>query len=321
MKYKEMIPSPPAELRDDRGLRGRSEGEKDDLVPLADHVVSLETTDGSTFGRFFQFVSDTISAGARAWRDRDAPAPPAPAGGRCCHLESRARRGCLTRSSLTMPSGTVSVPYRRSRGGECGRDESRGWAPADRRRAAPDRPGWGRDRPRWSAGDGDHGGAEESSPPLASKHRPRGPILPQPRSCFSENCRRRRRRTSARSRRAPGRGETIRPRRVGITARPFAAGPATGFGVPSRTGSPKPPPPQAMRTFRARDRFPMPNAMVGKPYDSTIPLSLRKASGLPAGPARRISPWSRQVDGLECLGLKAEVVGNGSGSSASRERP
>jgi uncharacterized protein YegL len=78
-KYKEMIPE----------VRGRNfamivacaagpKARKEDLVPLADHVLSLETTDGSTFAAFFQFVSDTIVAGGTSMGVTETPPLPPP---------------------------------------------------------------------------------------------------------------------------------------------------------------------------------------------------------------------------------------------------
>ena len=59
-------------------MRAGRGAKKDDLVPLADHVVSLETADGSTFAAFFQFVSDTIVAGGTSMGVTETPPLPPP---------------------------------------------------------------------------------------------------------------------------------------------------------------------------------------------------------------------------------------------------
>ena len=64
LKFKEMIP----EVRR-RGFAtivacaAGPKAKKEDLIPLADHVLSLDSTDSSTFAAFFQYVSDAVSTG------------------------------------------------------------------------------------------------------------------------------------------------------------------------------------------------------------------------------------------------------------------
>ena len=78
-KYREVIPE--VRRRNFAMIVGCAAGpkaKKDDLVPLADHVVSLETADGSTFAAFFQFVSDTIVAGGTSMGVTETPPLPPP---------------------------------------------------------------------------------------------------------------------------------------------------------------------------------------------------------------------------------------------------
>jgi uncharacterized protein YegL len=75
-KYKEMIPE--VRRRNFATIVACAAGpkaKKDDLVPLADHVVSLDTTDSSTFAAFFQWVSDTVNAGGTSMGATAAPPP------------------------------------------------------------------------------------------------------------------------------------------------------------------------------------------------------------------------------------------------------
>jgi len=110
-----------------------------------------------------------------------------------------------------------------------------------------------------------------------------------------------------------GSGPDMRP---SPTPGPSDAGRARpGFGEPSRAGSPSPrpaagPPSAAPGGSRLEIHFPIPNAMVGKRYDAVVPLTIRKASGLPAGVlVDQVTIISRQIDGLEQVGLKAEPAG------------
>ena len=79
LKYKEMIP----EVRR-RGFAmiiacaAGPKARKDDLLSLADHVVSLERTDSSTFIPFFEFVSATISVGGTSMGVTETPPLPPP---------------------------------------------------------------------------------------------------------------------------------------------------------------------------------------------------------------------------------------------------
>jgi Protein phosphatase 2C len=70
------------------------------------------------------------------------------------------------------------------------------------------------------------------------------------------------------------------------------------------------PAPVAATAPRLEIDFPMPNAMVGKKYDATVALKIRRASGLPREVrAEDLTVISRQIDGLERVGLKAEPAG------------
>ena len=52
---------------------------KEDLVPLADHVVTLDTMDGNGFANFFRWVSASVAAGsASAGPSGDLHLPPPP---------------------------------------------------------------------------------------------------------------------------------------------------------------------------------------------------------------------------------------------------
>lgn len=79
-KYKEMIPE--VRRRNFATIVACAAGSKaktEDLQPLADHVVSLDTMDSSTFAGFFRWVSDTVSAGSTSMGVNSAPPlPPAP---------------------------------------------------------------------------------------------------------------------------------------------------------------------------------------------------------------------------------------------------
>ncbi len=78
--YKEMIPKV-------RGLGFASiiacaagpKARKEDLVPLADHVVTLDTMDGNGFSNFFRWVSSSVAAGSASTGpsvDFQLPPPP-----------------------------------------------------------------------------------------------------------------------------------------------------------------------------------------------------------------------------------------------------
>lgn len=79
-KYKEMVPE--VRRRNFATIVACAAGSKaktEDLQSLADHVVSLDTMDSSTFSRFFKWVSDTVSAGSTSMGATAAPPlPPAP---------------------------------------------------------------------------------------------------------------------------------------------------------------------------------------------------------------------------------------------------
>jgi uncharacterized protein YegL len=52
---------------------------QDDLRPLCDHVVALDTMDSATFSSFFKWISSAISGGSRSMGATEAaPLPPAP---------------------------------------------------------------------------------------------------------------------------------------------------------------------------------------------------------------------------------------------------
>lgn len=52
---------------------------KEDLEPLCDHVVALDTMDSASFSSFFKWISSAISGGNRSMGATDAvPLPPAP---------------------------------------------------------------------------------------------------------------------------------------------------------------------------------------------------------------------------------------------------
>lgn len=64
MLYKEMIPK--VRSRGFASIVACAAGpkaKKDDLSPLADHVVTLETMDGNSFLSFFRWVSSSVAAG------------------------------------------------------------------------------------------------------------------------------------------------------------------------------------------------------------------------------------------------------------------
>ena len=48
------------------GCAAGPKAKRDALDPLCDHVVSLDTTDAGTFGRFFQWVSATVASSNRS---------------------------------------------------------------------------------------------------------------------------------------------------------------------------------------------------------------------------------------------------------------
>lgn len=79
MKYKEMIPE--VRKRSFASIVACAAGpkaKKEELLPLADHVVSMDTADRSTFAAFFQWVSDTVSAGGTSMGAVAAPPIPPP---------------------------------------------------------------------------------------------------------------------------------------------------------------------------------------------------------------------------------------------------
>ncbi len=79
MKYKEMIPE--VRRRNFATIVACAAGpkaKKDELLPLADHVVSMDTADSSTFAAFFQWVSDTVSSGGTSMGATATPPLPPP---------------------------------------------------------------------------------------------------------------------------------------------------------------------------------------------------------------------------------------------------
>lgn len=63
--YKEMIPKVKAlGFASIIACAAGPKARKDDLAPLADHVVTLDTMDGSGFANFFRWVSDSVAAGS-----------------------------------------------------------------------------------------------------------------------------------------------------------------------------------------------------------------------------------------------------------------
>ncbi|MCZ2340948.1 MAG: VWA domain-containing protein [Bacteroidales bacterium] len=78
-KYKEMIPE--VRKRNFATIIGCAAGNKaktEDLKPLADRVVSLDTMDSATFSGFFKWVSDTVSVGSTSMGATATPALPPP---------------------------------------------------------------------------------------------------------------------------------------------------------------------------------------------------------------------------------------------------
>lgn len=56
-----------------------AKAKEEPLRKVADHVVTLDTMDSSTFGSFFKFVSDTVTAGAVSMgATAEVPLPPPP---------------------------------------------------------------------------------------------------------------------------------------------------------------------------------------------------------------------------------------------------
>ena len=56
-----------------------SKAKEEPLRKVADHVVTLDTMDSATFGKFFKFVSDTVTAGAMSvGAATEIPLPPPP---------------------------------------------------------------------------------------------------------------------------------------------------------------------------------------------------------------------------------------------------
>lgn len=56
-----------------------AKAKEEPLRKVADHVVTLDTMDSSTFGSFFKFVSDTVTAGAVSMgATAEVPIPPPP---------------------------------------------------------------------------------------------------------------------------------------------------------------------------------------------------------------------------------------------------
>lgn len=56
-----------------------SKAREEPLRKVADHIVTLDTMDSATFGQFFKFVSDTVTAGAKsvgATSSLELPPPP-----------------------------------------------------------------------------------------------------------------------------------------------------------------------------------------------------------------------------------------------------
>ncbi|WP_422924722.1 vWA domain-containing protein [Singulisphaera sp. PoT] len=79
LKYKEMIP----EVRQRNfavivACAAGPKARKEDLIPLADHVLSLDATDSSTFAAFFQYVSDAVSVGGTSMGVVATPPLPPP---------------------------------------------------------------------------------------------------------------------------------------------------------------------------------------------------------------------------------------------------
>lgn len=79
LKYKEMIPE--VKRRNFAKIVACAAGpkaKKDDLRPLADEVVSLDTTDSSALLAFFQWVSDAVSVGGTSMGATASPPIPPP---------------------------------------------------------------------------------------------------------------------------------------------------------------------------------------------------------------------------------------------------
>ena len=90
--------------------------------------------------------------------------------------------------------------------------------------------------------------------------------------------------------------------------RPVPAVPPGEAAHPSNAGAVTTTP--GLSGSRLEVYFPIPNAMAGKPFDAVVTLTIRKATGLPAGvQPGHVSIISRQIDGLERVGLRAEPVG------------
>lgn len=79
MLFKEMIPKTRAlNFAMIVACAAGAKAKKDELTPLADHVVSLDTMDSSTFAGFFKWVSDTIGAGSTSMGVTATPPLPPP---------------------------------------------------------------------------------------------------------------------------------------------------------------------------------------------------------------------------------------------------
>jgi len=78
--YKEMIPKVRAlGFASIVACAAGPKARKEDLVPLADHVVTLDTMDGNGFANFFRWVSSSVAAGsASAGPSGDLHLPPPP---------------------------------------------------------------------------------------------------------------------------------------------------------------------------------------------------------------------------------------------------
>lgn len=80
MTYREMIPE--VKKRGFASIIGCAAGPKatkEDLLTLADHVVTLDTMDGASFMNFFKWVSSTVATGnASMGVAADIPLPPPP---------------------------------------------------------------------------------------------------------------------------------------------------------------------------------------------------------------------------------------------------
>jgi len=78
--YKEMIPKVRAQgFASIIACAAGPKARKEDLVPLADHVVTLDTMDGNGFSNFFRWVSSSVAAGSASTGpsvDFQLPPPP-----------------------------------------------------------------------------------------------------------------------------------------------------------------------------------------------------------------------------------------------------